>query len=136
MTNSHNLGLNIKKIHHLAIICSDYAISKDFYVNKLGLKIVKESFRAERNSFKLDLAIGEHYVIELFSFPNSPQRCSQPEATGLRHLAFEVANIEVSVAELQKLGVDCEAIRIDPNTGKKFTFFADPDNLPLELYEM
>ncbi len=136
MTNSHNLGLNIKKIHHLAIICSDYAISKDFYVNKLGLKIVKETFREERNSFKLDLAIGEHYVIELFSFPSPPQRCSQPEAAGLRHLAFEVANIEESVAELHKLGVNCEAIRIDPNTGKKFTFFADPDNLPLELYEM
>jgi glyoxylase I family protein len=127
--------MNINKIHHVAIICSDYNKSKDFYVNILGLQIVEETYREERNSYKLDLAIGEFGQIELFSFNNSPERPSYPEARGLRHLAFEVDDIEASVKELEGKGIAVEPIRIDDVTGKKFTFFSDPDKLPLELYE-
>lgn len=127
--------MNINKIHHIAIICSDYNKSKDFYVNILGLKIIEETYRKERNSYKLDLAVGEFGQIELFSFNNSPERPSYPEARGLRHLAFEVNDIETSVKELEGKGITVEPIRIDDVTGKKFTFFSDPDKLPLELYE-
>jgi glyoxylase I family protein len=125
----------LKSIHHIAIICSDYAISKKFYVDILGLKILAEHYRAERQSYKLDLALGDHYVIELFSFHNPPKRASGPEAAGLRHLAFAVINIEKAIGHLKANGVESEPIRVDEFTGKRFTFFSDPDGLPLELYE-
>jgi glyoxylase I family protein len=127
--------MKLNRIQHVAIICSDYERSKDFYVNVLGLKIVKETYRKERGSYKLDLAVGDEYQVELFSFPDPPQRPSYPEAGGLRHLAFEVDNIEEAVKELAEKAVKAEKIRIDDITGKKFTFFSDPDGLPLELYE-
>lgn len=123
------------KIHHVAIICCDYKRSKRFYVETLGFSIIQETFRAQRNSYKLDLRVGENQQIELFSFPNPPQRINNPEACGLRHLAFEVDDIEQTVLELQSKGVEVENIRIDEITGKRFTFFPDPDNLPLEIYE-
>ena len=125
----------LKKIHHIAIICSDYEKSKDFYVNKLGLEILAEVYRKERDSYKLDLALNGEYVIELFSFPNPPARPSRPEARGLRHLAFIVENVEKVKSELESKGIVSEPIRIDEFTGKKFTFFEDPDGLPLEIYE-
>ena len=124
------------KIHHIAIICSDYQISKNFYTEILGLNIIREVYREERKSYKLDLAIGDDYVIELFSFPNPPKRPSRPESCGLRHLAFAVENVEEKRTELLQKGIDCEEIRIDEFTEKKFFFIADPDDLPLEFYEM
>ncbi|MBO0593418.1 VOC family protein [Cellulophaga sp. E16_2] len=124
-----------KGIHHIAIICSDYQKSKHFYSEILGLQILQEVYREERDSYKLDLAINGNYCVELFSFPKAPSRPSYPEASGLRHLAFEVDDIEGTVKELNIKGVPTEAIKIDEHTGKKFTFFADPDNLPLELYQ-
>ncbi|MCH1961794.1 SMU1112c/YaeR family gloxylase I-like metalloprotein [Clostridium perfringens] len=127
--------MNLKKIHHVAIIASDYNKSKDFYVNLLGLKIIREVYREERDSYKLDLEIGDSQI-ELFSFKNSPKRPSYPEACGLRHLAFEVENIEKQVEELKENGIEVEEIRIDEFTGRKFTFFSDPDDLPIELYEI
>lgn len=127
--------LSLKKVHHIAIICKDYQKSKTFYTDVLGLDILQEIYREERNSYKLDLALNGNYIIELFSFPNPPERTSRPEAAGLRHLAFEVDDIEESVRALQSKNVEVEPIRIDPHTGKKFTFFADPDDLPLELYQ-
>lgn len=123
------------RIHHIAIICSDYEKSKDFYVTKLGLIVVNEVYRAERKSYKLDLAVNGLYQIELFSFENPPPRASRPEAQGLRHLAFEVDDIEKEIKRLNDVDITTEAIRIDEITGKRFTFFADPDGLPLELYE-
>eukprot|EP01031_Cornospumella_fuschlensis_P029520 gene29520-35628_t len=123
------------RVHHIAIICSDYERSKDFYVNIIGLEIVKEVYRAERKSYKLDLSVGGVYQIELFSFENPPPRTSRPEAAGLRHLAFEVDDLNKVVAELNSKGVVTEDIRVDAYTGKRFTFFADPDDLPLEVYE-
>ncbi|MEO0899731.1 MAG: VOC family protein [Bacteroidota bacterium] len=126
----------LKGIHHIAIICSDYAVSKDFYVNKLGLEVIQEVYREHRDSYKLDLALDGHYVIELFSFPQPPPRVSRPEARGLRHLAFRVEDIEAAVQQLNSHGIETEDIRIDEYTGKRFTFFADPDDLPLELYEV
>src|ERR1700744_6164717 len=128
--------LKLNRVHHIAVICSDYERSKRFYTEVLGLKIVREVFRAERNSYKLDLEVNGLYQIELFSFPNPPARPSRPEATGLRHLAFEVDNIEEAIAEVSKRGVQTEAIRIDEHTGKRFTFFSDPDGLPIEFYEI
>ncbi|MEH2247494.1 SMU1112c/YaeR family gloxylase I-like metalloprotein [Nostoc sp.] len=122
-------------IHHVAIICSDYDRSKKFYVEVLGFSIIQETFRAERNSYKLDLRVGENAQVELFSFQNPPQRFSSPEACGLRHLAFKVDDIEETIFYLNSQGVETENIRIDEITGKKFTFFKDPDNLPLEIYE-
>ncbi len=122
------------KIHHAAIICSNYELSKKFYVETLGFKIIQETYRAPRNSYKLDLQVGENQI-ELFSFPNPPQRVNKPEACGLRHLAFEVENIEETVLYLQSQGVEVENIRIDDITDKKYTFFQDPDGLPLEIYE-
>ena len=122
-------------IHHVAIICSNYEISKRFYVDILGLTIKNEHYRKERNSYKLDLELPSGHQIELFSFPNSPQRPSYPEAHGLRHLAFSVECIESVKHYLLSKKVNVEPIRIDEYTGKKFTFFSDPDNLPLELYE-
>jgi glyoxylase I family protein len=122
-------------IHHVAIICSNYERSKKFYVEVLGFSIIQETFRAERNSYKLDLRVGQNSQIELFSFPNPPQRVSKPEACGLRHLAFKVNDIEKAVIDLKSHNIDVEEMRIDEITGKKFTFFKDPDNLPLEIYE-
>ncbi|QCR22670.1 VOC family protein [Pontibacter sp. SGAir0037] len=127
--------LKLNKVHHIAILCSDYTRSKEFYTQVLGLEIIREVYRAERQSYKLDLALNGAYILELFSFPDPPQRPSQPEATGLRHLAFEVENIETAAAALQEKGVPVEAIRIDPTTQKKFVFFSDPDQLPIEFYE-
>ena len=124
------------KIHHIAIICSDYEVSKKFYTEILELNIIREVYREERHSYKLDLAIGDHYAIELFSFPNPPQRPSRPEACGLRHLAFLVENVNEKRQELVQKGLNCEEIRIDEFTGKKFFFTQDPDQLPLEFYEM
>jgi glyoxylase I family protein len=128
--------LKLHSLHHIAIICSDYERSKKFYTEVLGLNVIREVYRAERQSFKLDLELNGTYLIELFSFPNPPLRVSRPEATGLRHLAFAVENIEESAAELAKLGVISEPIRVDEHTGRRFTFFTDPDNLPLELYQL
>lgn len=127
--------LGIEKIHHIAIICSDYERSKRFYTEILGFEIVAETYRQERQSYKLDLSLAGQYVIELFSFPAPPPRVSRPEAAGLRHLAFQVADIEVATAFLQEKNVITEPIRIDEFTRKRFTFFSDPDGLPLELYE-
>lgn len=125
----------VDTLHHIAIICSDYQASKKFYTDVLGFSVLTENFRKERNSWKLDLALNGQYVIELFSFPDPPKRVSRPEAAGLRHLAFTVTDIERAIAHLTKHGVRCEPIRVDEYTGKRFTFFADPDQLPLELYE-
>ncbi|MBD0386461.1 MAG: VOC family protein [Nostoc sp. C3-bin3] len=122
-------------IHHVAIICSDYDRSKKFYVEVLGFPIIQETFRADRNSYKLDLRVGENAQIELFSFPNPLERPSKPEACGLRHLAFKVDDIEETIFYLKSKGVEVENIRVDEITNKKFTFFKDPDNLPLEIYE-
>lgn len=127
--------MRFNRIHHVAIICSDYLKSKEFYVEKLGFEIENEVYREERNSYKLDLKVAGIYQIELFSFPNPPERVNSPEARGLRHLAFEVDNVEEAVRELKEKGVDTEPVRTDEITGKKFTFFKDPDNLPLEIYE-
>jgi glyoxylase I family protein len=127
--------IQLKGIHHIAIICSNYQVSKRFYTEVLGLKIVREVYRQERASYKLDLAGPNGYCIELFSFPNPPKRATQPESCGLRHLAFEVENLEAAIQELSKQHIYTEPIRVDEHTGKRFTFFTDPDGLPLELYE-
>ena len=126
----------LKKIHHIAIICSDYEKSKQFYTEILGFEITQEVYREERQSYKLDLSLNGNYCIELFSFPNPPKRTSQPEACGLRHLAFEVDNIENAIENLFKHNIKTEPIRIDEFTQKRFTFFEDPDQLPIELYEV
>lgn len=123
------------RIHHIALICTDYQRSKDFYVNKLGFEILAEVYREERKSYKLDLAVNGIYQIELFSFENPPPRPSRPEAAGLRHLAFEVNDVQKVASGLHIKGIVTEPIRIDEFTGKKFTFFTDPDGLPLEIYE-
>jgi glyoxylase I family protein len=122
------------KIHHVAIICSDYAASKRFYTEILGFEPIHEAYRQERQSYKLDLRVGDSQI-ELFSFPTPPPRVSQPEACGLRHLAFEVEDVAASLAYLRSHGVEAEDIRVDEFTGRKFTFFRDPDNLPLEVYQ-
>ena len=121
-------------VHHVALICREYTRSRAFYVDLLGLEVVHEVFREKRRSWKLDLRIG-HAQIELFSFPEPAERPSYPEATGLRHLAFSVPALEPVIARLQSAGVEVEAIRTDEYTGQRFTFFQDPDGLPLELYE-
>ena len=127
--------MNIIGFHHLAIICADYARSKHFYTKVLGLAIIAETLRAQRNSYKLDLAIPGGGQIELFSFPSPPPRLSYPEACGLRHLAFEVPDISAAINELTAQGVVVEPLRVDELSGKSYTFFADPDGLPIELYE-
>jgi glyoxylase I family protein len=127
--------LSLSRVHHIAIICSDYNASKKFYTEVLGLQIVREVYRAERKSYKLDLALNGQYIIELFSFPDPPPRPSRPEACGLRHLAFETPDLDAVVADLAKHGVEAEPIRVDEFTGRRFTFIADPDGLPLEFYE-
>lgn len=128
--------MNLKTLHHVAIIGSDYTRSKAFYTEVLGLRIIKETYREERQSYKLDLALGDQYIIELFSFPDFVKRASYPEALGLRHMAFAVADINQAYAELTQKKIPVEPIRIDELTGKRFVFFEDPDGLPLELYEI
>lgn len=125
----------LSKVHHIAIICSDYNVSKVFYTDVLGLTIIREVYREERDSYKLDLALNGEYVIELFSFPNPPQRPSRPESVGLRHLAFQVDDLEKVIQVLKEKEVASEPIRVDEFTGKRFTFIADPDLLPIEFYE-
>lgn len=127
--------LKLNALHHIAIICSNYEASKEFYTKILGFTILAEHYRSERKSYKLDLALDDLYCIELFSFPNPPNRVSRPEACGLRHLAFEVDDLPVAITWLNKNGVPTEPMRVDEYTGKRFTFFADPDDLPLEFYE-
>lgn len=122
-------------IHHVALICSDYARSKAFYTQTLGFRIIGEAYRAERDSWKLDLEVSPGVSLELFSFPSPPPRPSRPEAQGLRHLAFAVPDVEAVIATLQQRGVTCEPVRVDEFTDRRFTFFADPDGLPIELYE-
>jgi glyoxylase I family protein len=127
--------LSFSGIHHVAIICSDYQRSKRFYTELLGFEIIQETYREERQSYKLDLKVGSHGQLELFSFPSPPPRVSGPEACGLRHLAFEVDDVTAVVAALRSCGMQVEDIRIDEITGRRFTFFRDPDDLPLEVYE-
>lgn len=127
--------LQLNKIHHIAIICSNYQKSKTFYTSVLGFTIIQEIYREERQSYKLDLALNGEYVLELFSFPNPPQRPSKPEAAGLRHLAFEVNDIQKTRDYLVNQNITAEAIRVDEFTQKSFFFIADPDDLPIEFYE-
>ncbi|GAM64055.1 hypothetical protein JCM19232_3331 [Vibrio ishigakensis] len=126
----------LKGTHHVAIICSDYKTSKRFYTEVLGLEILAENYRAERDSYKLDLALPDGTQIELFSFPNPPARPSRPEAQGLRHLAFQVEDLDAAIDRLTSFNIEVEPVRVDEFTGKRFTFFQDPDQLPLELYEV
>ena len=127
--------MKLNGIHHIAIICSDYQRSLDFYTKVLGLEVIAEHYREARQSYKADLALNGQYVVELFSFPSPPPRPSYPEAAGLRHLAFEVDDINEAAAELERMGVDHEAVRTDEYTRKRFFFMQDPDSLPIELYE-
>jgi len=127
--------LKLNRVHHIAVICSDYETSKHFYTQILGLKIVREVYREERQSYKLDLEIAGQYLVELFSFPEPPPRPSKPEAAGLRHLAFEVDDIDEAVQHISYHGIFVEPIRVDEFTGKRYTFFADPDGLPIEFVE-
>lgn len=126
--------MELNAVHHVAIITSDYQKSKTFYTEVLGLEIIRENYRKERDSYKLDLKIGSNQI-ELFSFPNAPARVNGPEAVGLRHLCFEVANVDEVKRSLEKKGIDVEEVRVDSYTAKRYTFFKDPDGLPLELYE-
>lgn len=130
------MGFLVSGIHHVAIICSDYQRSKAFYHEQLGFKIIQETYRQERDSYKLDMAVDENTQIELFSFPDAPVRASFPEAQGLRHLAFKTTKLDETVNYLIRQGISVENIRLDEITGKRFTFFQDPDGLPLELYEV
>ena len=127
---------HLRGTHHVALICSDYARSRAFYTDTLGLTVLAENYRAERQSWKLDLALPDGSQVELFSFPDAPARPSRPEAQGLRHLAFAVTDVAATKAMLEARGVAVEDIRTDPYTGRAFTFFKDPDGLPLELYEV
>lgn len=127
--------LNINRIHHIAIICSNYKKSKSFYTEILGFRLVREIYRSERKSYKANLSVNGQYQIELFSFPNPPQRVSRPEAAGLRHIAFEVNDVNKTVELLLQKNIIAEPVRIDETTGKQFTFIADPDGLPIEFYE-
>ncbi len=127
--------MKLLRTHHVAIICSDYRASRAFYVETLGLEIISEAHRVDRDSYKLDLRLPDGSQIEMFSFPDPPARLSYPEACGLRHLAFEVDDVDGAADELRGRGVAVEPIRVDEHTGRRFTFFADPDGLQLELYE-
>lgn len=122
-------------LHHIALIASDYRRSLSFYTQVLGFELIREVYREERNSWKADLRLNGHYLLELFSFPEPPPRLSYPEAAGLRHLAFSVKELEPCILRLQEAGIQCEPIRLDPHTQKRFVFFYDPDGLPIELYE-
>jgi glyoxylase I family protein len=125
----------LNAVHHIAVIASDYETSRQFYCDILGFELLSEAYRKERQSWKADLALNGHYIIELFSFPQPPARLSYPEACGLRHLAFSVENIERMIAHLHEHDIVCQPIRVDPYTHRRFTFFSDPDGLPIELYE-
>ena len=127
--------MNLSKIHHIAIIVSDYEVAKEFYVNKLGFSVIRENYHPERKDWKLDLRVNEYTELEIFAEENPPKRVNRPEACGLRHLAFRVESVEQTVKELAKVGIKCEPIRVDDYTGEKMTFFHDPDGLPLELHE-
>lgn len=129
-------NLRITNVHHIAIICSDYTRSKAFYTEVLGLEIIQEVYREARDSYKLDLSLNGQYIIELFSFPNPPARPSRPEACGMRHLAFQVENLDSVVQKILEKNLLIEPIRVDEFTGKRFTFMADPDDLPIEFYEI
>ena len=122
-------------IHHIAIIVSDHDAALDFYVSKLGFAVIRDNYRPNRNDWKLDLDAGDGIELEIFAESNPPKRVNRPEACGLRHLAFRVADIDATVAELKQKGIDCEPIRTDEFTNKRMTFFFDPDGLPLELHE-
>ncbi|MBR1889413.1 MAG: VOC family protein [Alloprevotella sp.] len=128
--------MDLKGLHHIAIICSDYAKSLDFYTRILGFNVIGEHYRADRQSYKTDLAMHGEYLIELFSFPTPPPRLSYPEACGLRHLAFCVSDLEQAIAHLSAHGIAHQPVRTDEYTGRRFLFFADPDGLPIELYEI
>ena len=132
---AYTAGMQLAGLHHVAIIASDYARSKHFYSEVLGLEVVAEAYRAQRDSWKLDLRLADGSQVELFSFPSPPPRVSRPEACGLRHLAFRVADLDAAIAHLHAHAVACEPVRVDEYTGRRFSFFADPDGLPLELYE-
>ena len=127
--------MRLSSIHHIAIIVSDYEAAKDFYVNKLGFQVIRENYRPERRDWKLDLRLSDTVELEIFAEENPPKRVNHPEACGLRHLAFHVDDVEAVVGELAELGISCEPVRTDAYTGKKMTFFFDPDGLPLELHE-
>ena len=127
--------IKIQDVHHIAIICSDYERSRDFYVRILGFDILQEVYRKQRQSYKLDLKVSKTCFIELFSFPNNPSRKSYPEACGLRHIAFRLLNMDEFIEYLTSQNIQVEEVQIDKNTGKRYTFFHDPDGLPLELYE-
>jgi glyoxylase I family protein len=128
--------MQLRRVHHVAIICSDYARSKHFYTQVLGLRVLAEAYREARDSYKLDLALPDGTQLELFSFPSPPPRPSYPEACGLRHLAFEVDDVAAAAERLKGQGIEAEPLRVDEFTGRRFTFFADPDGLPIELYEV
>jgi glyoxylase I family protein len=127
--------MRINKVHHIAVLASDYEISKRFYTEVVGLELMSEVFRAERDSWMGKLALNGEYIVELFSFPSPPPRPSSPEATGLRHLAFEVPDVPAALRELDALGVAHEGLRVDPHTKKEMAFFRDPDGLPIEVYQ-
>lgn len=127
--------MELSRIHHVAIIGSDYQASKDFYVNKLGFSVIRENYRQERGDWKIDLDLGNGIELELFIEPDPPKRVTGPEARGLRHLAFWVESVDETVAKLARLGIECEPVRVDEFTNKKMTFFFDPDRLPLEIHE-
>ena len=127
--------MKFERIHHIAVIGSDYEASRDFYVNKLGFAVIRENYREKRGDWKIDLRVNEDTELELFIVKNPPERVTNPEACGLRHLAFEVENVEKTVEELSRKGIECEPVRTDEFTGKRMTFFRDPDDLPLEIHE-
>ena len=131
----NQIKIHVNRVHHIAIICSDYERSLEFYKTVLGFTVLAENYREQSKGYKTDLALGNQYVIELFSFPSPPARLTNPEAAGLRHLAFEVDDIEAEARELERMGVEHEPIRTDSTTNRRFMFFHDPDGLPLELYE-
>ena len=127
--------MKLNSVHHIAIIVSDIEKAREFYIKKLGFEAIRENYRKERDDWKLDLRVDEHTELEIFAEKNPPKRVNRPEACGLRHLAFHVENVEETVKELAKVGIPCEPVRTDDYTGKKMTFFFDPDGLPLELHE-
>ncbi len=127
--------MSFSSIHHIAVIVSDYAASREFYVDRLGFEVIRENYRSEKNDWKLDLRVNDTTELEIFAPKDPPKRPSYPEACGLRHLAFRVDNIEEAVEELRQKGISCEPVRMDPFTNSRMTFFADPDGLPLELHE-
>ena len=127
--------MKLNSVHHIAIIVSDIEKAREFYIKKLGFEAIRENYRKERGDWKLDLRVDEHTELEIFAEKKPPKRVNRPEACGLRHLAFRVESVEETVKELDEIGIECEPIRTDTYTGKKMTFFFDPDGLPLEIHE-